>query len=326
MKRGLITWDKSELPPAAFESRAEAVRKALAARDLPAMVVFTDIWRSNQGRHFSNFMPYWNRALIVLPRDGAPVLLCGLSPRVYPWIRSVTILDEIRPSGNLPQKLFELCAERDWKRIGVLDLSRLPGELSIPVRAGSVEMVEIPAGEVWPAADEWEVSMHQRAVLLARRILDEELPGALGVSDHEFTGRLERAFRRAGAEDLVILTTEGSAAPHPPDGATIGADSSVTVAVEYRGHWVKVSRPHPSSSVAGPLRKLYERAVKTPPAKWNQPAYLETLSGPYPYESSEPGEIQRGTLFALHVEMESNGRRLFYGDTARQGPQGAELL
>jgi hypothetical protein len=308
MKRGLITWDKTELPLAAFESRLETVRQTLMDLDLPAMVVYTDIWRSNQGRHFSNFMPYWNRALIVLPREGAPVLLCALSPRVYPWIRSVTILDEIRPSANLTQKLLEMCAEKSWKRIGVLDLFRLPADLNL----SDVEAVNIAASKVWPVPDEWEIAMHRRAAGMARQVIADEFPRATGCVDHEFAGRLERSFRRAGAEDLVILLTDGQTVPMPPNGGQIGEDSSVLVALEYRGHWIRLSRPHPSCSIAGAPQSRLES--------------FETLSGPYPYESCERSDIAPGTLFALHVELHSNGRRLFYCDTALQGQTEAELL
>src|ERR1039457_35892 len=101
MKRGLIQWDRAELPEAAFETRLGRVRAVLTGRDLPALLVYSDVWRSNQGRFLSNFMPYWNRSLILIPADQAPVLLCGLSPRVYPWIRSVTVFDEVRPASKL---------------------------------------------------------------------------------------------------------------------------------------------------------------------------------------------------------------------------------
>src|SRR5207248_1049981 len=155
MKRGWITRDQSELPQKVFDARLEIVRKALAERDLPALVVYTDVWRSNQGRYFSNFMPYWNRALLVIPRDSAPVLLCGLSPRVYPWIRSVTILDEIRPSANIADQLVKMCGEKGWTRIGVLDLPQLPFDLTVP------NTVDVPSSAVHPAPDEAEVSMYR---------------------------------------------------------------------------------------------------------------------------------------------------------------------
>ena len=50
-------------------------------------------------------MPYFNRALLVIPRDLPPTLLCGLSPRVYGWIRSVTTIEDVRPAGNFAKPL-----------------------------------------------------------------------------------------------------------------------------------------------------------------------------------------------------------------------------
>ena len=192
MKRGWITWDKAELPPAAFDARLAKVRQHLAAEDLPALVVYTDVWRSNQGRYLANFMPYWNRALLVIPRDSAPVLLCGLSPRVYPWIRSVTILEDIRPNMNLAK----MCDENGWTKVGVLDLPQLPYDLSVP------NGVDVPWSAIHPEPDEAELSMYRRAAKMAREILHAELPAAVGLVDHEFVGRLERKYRSAGVEDL----------------------------------------------------------------------------------------------------------------------------
>ncbi len=239
MKRGLITWDKSELPPEAFETRLAVARSPLAAEDLPALVVYSDLWKSNHGRYFSNFMPYFNRGLLVIPRESKPVLLCGLSPRVYPWIKSVTILEEILPSPNLAQRLLQMCSEKDWKRIGVLDLDQLPYDLHTPICAG-VDCVDVPARSIRPAPDQWELAMYRRAANMARETLAKELPAGAGLIDYEFVGRLERRFRLAGAEDLVILVTNGETPPAPAAGAKLSAEFSVSLALEYRGHWVKL--------------------------------------------------------------------------------------
>ena len=165
MKRGWITWDQTELPRAAFRARLDLVKKHLTQRDLPALVVYTDIWRSNQARHFSNFMPYWNRALLLIPREEPPLLLCALSPRVYPWIRSVTVLDEIRPSPNLAQQLQLVCSERGWKKIGVLGLRQLPYDLHKQIYGGEAEAVNVTLPSI---PDEWELSMYRRAAQMAR--------------------------------------------------------------------------------------------------------------------------------------------------------------
>jgi Xaa-Pro aminopeptidase len=302
MKRGWITWDQTEIPPSAFEKRLEVVRAHLAERDLPALVVYTDVWRSNQGRYFSNFMPYWNRALIVIPREGDPVLLCALSPRVYPWIKSVTILKEIRPSPNPGQQLITMCGEKGWKQVGVLDLPQLPYDLSIP------NAVDVLWSAVRPTPDEAEILMYRRAAKMAREMLEAQMRDGAGLSDHEFTGRLELAFRRAGAEDLVILTTNGQSPPLPPTGATLGDFFSAIAAMEYRGHWVKVGRC---------LAELPEKVSES---------HIELLSGAYPYEFRGRADLDVGSVFALHSEFRMHSKRLFHSDSYRQSQDGAELL
>ena len=303
MKRGLITWDKSELPPEAFESRLAAARGALAKQDLPALVVYSDLWKSNHGRFFSNFMPYFNRGLLVIPREDKPVLLCGLSPRVYPWIKSVTILEEILPSPNLPQRLLQLCSEKAWKRIGALDLDQLPYDLYTPIRAG-VECVDVPSRSIRPAPDPWEVAMYRRAAKMARETLNEELPAGVGLTGHEFVGRLERKLRLAGAEDLVILVTNGQNPPAPATGAKLSAEFSVSIALEYRGHWVKVIRN--AARIASDSSAVVS---------------AEGLSGPYPFEANKTGPI-----FASHAEVRDHGRRVFFGDTYLNAQNGMEAL
>jgi hypothetical protein len=300
MKRGLIAWDQAELPRAAFEARLAGVQRVLVDRDLPALVVHTDVAKSNQGRFFSNVILYWNRALLVIPREGAPILLCGLSPRVYPWIRSVTILEEIRPAPNLAQALLQLCAERNWNRVGALDFPQFPYDLYEQLCATAIDL---PSAEILHRPDMWELAMYKTAIGMARRILEDALPDAPGLTDFQFTGHLEREFRRAGAEDVVILLTNGQTPPLPANGARLEAASSVAVALEYRGHWVKLARSSESA------RQRFGEAVRGNP---EIATTVEHLSGQ--------------SLFALHVESNENGRRFFHGDTCLKTENGAELL
>jgi Xaa-Pro aminopeptidase len=238
MKRGLITWDKAELPPSVFEARLAKVRKVLGEQDLPALLVYSDVWRSTEGRHLTNYMPYWNRSLIVIPRDQPPVLLCGLSPRVYPWIKSVTVFEEIRPASKLVPTLLQLCSERGWTKLGVLDLPRLPHEIHAPLKASDVAASDIKLN----LTDDAEIAMNRRASELAREILTAELLKGVGLTDYQFSGLLERAFRRAGAEDLMLLFSNGDSAPRPAHGAMLGDKYLVAVALEYRGHWARVTQ------------------------------------------------------------------------------------
>jgi hypothetical protein len=297
MKRGLIEWDRTQLPPAVLDSRLARVRAALAAQNLPALLVYTDVWRSNQARFLTNFMPYWNRSLVVIPVDSPPVLLCALSPRVYPWIKSVTILENIRPASKLMQTLDQLCAERQWRRLGVLDLPMLP--IEIHSRLGEIEIVDVPS-ETICEPDDGEFSMRRRAVSRARQILEEQLPRGAGSLDHHFVGHLEREFRRAGAEDLVIRLSSAGGSPAPAKGARLLDRYSVAIALEYCGHWVKVTRP---SADAEALRSRFDAALAA--GLSSDGGHIENLAGPYPYEAGT------GSIFALHVEHQG----LYFGDT-----------
>ncbi len=321
MKRGLICWDQEELPRSAFETRLDRIRQELITRNVPALVVYTDIWKSNQGRFVSNVMPYWNRALLIVPREGDPVLLCALSPRVYPWIRSVTILTDIRPGANLAQALLQLCAEKHWTRIGALDFSQFPYDLYSQV-GEKIETFDVPS-KILHRPDIWELPMYRTAVQMARRILDEAIPSAAGLLDYQFSGNLERQFRLAGAEDLVIRMTNGQAPPGPARGMQLGPQLSVSVALEYRGHWVKIARTNAEPQLSSAIRAKFEHAIFTIAGN---DARVENLSGLYPYESCAPDHLPNNGLLAICVEAKRDSGRLYYGDTCLIAQQGAQIL
>lgn len=274
MKRGFIARLN---PPEVFETRLSRVRVALKERKLPALLVYSDVWRSNQARFLTNFMPYWNRSLVVIPCDGAPVLLCGLSPRVYPWIKSVTIFEDIRPAPKLTGALEQLCVEKNWASLGVLDLPMLPLEIAAGLR--SRPAVDIPSASV-VEPDEAEFEIRRKAVELARRILDANLKRG--------AGELEREYRRAGAEDVAIRMKHRD------------TDTwSLEVALEYCGHWVKVTRACAPADEVATLQRRFDAALQ------NGSGYRENLAGPHPYEKGA------GAIFALRVEHQG----LYYGDT-----------
>ena len=311
MKRGLVSWDKSELPPEELAARLAAVHAIVRNKGLDAFVLYSDVWRSNDARYLSNYMPYWNRAFVVVPRDEKPILLCSLSPRVYPWIKTVTVHETIMASPSPPATLFKLCAERGWKRLGICDLEGLPADLHAELVSGQMELVDIPRGEFRPAPSEVEVRMHAHAARMAREVLEKELSTAGGQTDHELTGRLERLLRRAGAEDVVILVSDGQGPPIPARGTTVRAHTSVVVAIEYNGHWAKVTR-----NVAGVTSRL--------PAREGLTELREILSGPYSWENLDDPAIP--AVVSLQLEIRSQNQHLYYGDTCLQGQEVLRVL
>jgi hypothetical protein len=298
----LITWDKTEIPPEAFDRRLAKVRRVLAERRLPALAVYSELWRSNQARFLSNYMPYFNRALLLIPADQPPVLLCGLSPRVYGWIRSVTIIEDVRPAPKFDKALFQLASERNWTKLGVLDFDQFPYDMHQALRSGSLELVDVASDEVYsPQEDDVELAMRLKAREMTTEILEKELPKGVGMIDHHFVGRLERQFRRLGAEDLITLVSNGQTPPAPPTGAPLEENYSVSIAMEYRGHWVRITRPHGTAELLRDCRRALETGTL-------DSLVQENLGGSYPFECGA------GPLPAHHLELNINGKRLFYGD------------
>jgi hypothetical protein len=329
LKRGWITWDKRELPPDVFRTRIECVRQILKTDDLSALVVYTDIWRSNWGRYLSNFMPYWNRSLVIIPMDGPPILLCALSPRVYPWIRSVTILDDIRTSPKLLDSLLNVCADYSWKRLGILDLEHLPQQIYGPLTGSGISLVNISAEHsLKRTSDPNELSMWRKGVSMVRHILETQLLKAPAETDFILAGRLERAFRTAGIEDLLLLFSDGHNSPAPARGTEFTDVVSVAVAAEYRGCWVRLTRTQGDPPVVKLLAKRFEEILRTLGREKASPeqVYVRNISGSYPYEYIPAAALSEGLVVSVDVEVPINGDRLFYGDTCQVGENGAEPL
>jgi Xaa-Pro aminopeptidase len=311
MKRGLVSWEKSELPPEELEARLAAVHAIARYEGVDALVLYSDVWRSNDARYLSNYMPYWNRAFVVVPREEKPILLCALSPRVYPWIKTVTVHETIIASPSPPATLFKLAAERGWKRVGVVDLEGLPADLHAQLTSGNLEFVDILRSELRPAPSKVEVQMHAHAAHMAREVLEREISTAAAAqTDHELTGRLERLLRLAGAEDVVILVSDGEGPPLPASGAAVEPHTSVVVAIEYNGHWAKVTR-----NVAGVTSNL-----QVP----GEAELRELLSGPYSWENLD--DAATAAVISLQREIRTQGQRLYYGDTCLQDKEGLRVL
>ena len=194
-----------------------------------------------------------------------------------------------------------------------------------------------------PGEDETELAMRSKTAAMAREIITEELPTGVGNVDHRFAGVLEKRFRRAGVEDLITLLTNGRTPPAPPAGTVLEENYSVSLAVEYRGHWIRLSRPHataevlvqygkqfeeflsgmtaPSAAAAVASQHFIEGAATRPvPAVPRGEFCIEDLSGSYPYEAGS------GSIFALHLEFNAGPKRLFYGDTCRHSESGLKPL
>ena len=153
--------------------------------------------------------------------------------------------------------------------------------------------------------------MHARAARMAREVLEHELAKMEARNDHELTGRLERELRWAGAEDVVILVSDGQGPPIPAEGRAVGPHTSVVVAIEYNGHWAKVTR-----NLAGVTSNLTSPGEAT--------LLREILSGPYSWENIN--DTASPAVISLQLQIAKDDRQFYYGDTCLQGEEGLRVL
>jgi hypothetical protein len=329
MKRGLIEWDRSELPASTLEERQARCRSLLTQKGLDGLILYTDLWRSGQVRYLSNFIPYFNHAVLLLPREGESVLVTGLSARVYPWIKESSAITTIASGAPLGGEAASQVKRLGWRRIGIGELERFPYGVLNELRTSLPDSTLVDATELLDnarrAAGAADLSLYRKAREIAAAALAEVAAGLPGKSGWQAAALLERAIRRRGATDTVILLAPGADARWPayPGNETMTPNGFAVISVEYKGHWVEIGRPLAGGGPQGrALRDTYTRWAETlqtdrpltAPANFAVMASAGHRSFPFtPVETL--GGLPDGTVVALHLSSASDGTRSWWGES-----------
>jgi hypothetical protein len=250
MRRGLLSWDEVEVPAAILDARVEKCRAAMIAAGFDALLVYNNFPRPAAVSWLTHFIPYWSQGVLVLPSSGAPEYFVSLSKRVAGWIEETSHMGEI---VSTPRLGADLAKRLDGaKRVGVLELAKLPGGIAQPLVAGlpgvALEDATAMFRSVRHPADETEIAISRKAATLARDCLD----GAYENADYRQTGPLTAAIegpaRLAGAEEVIVEFAPDliqNAALRRIDGnLDLGNRYAVRVSLAYKGHWVRLGRTY----------------------------------------------------------------------------------
>lgn len=274
MRRGLIAWSKDELPEAVLDQRVAALQVAMSGAGLDAVIAYTTPARAAAVSWLAGFVPYWNQGLLVVPREGRPVLVSALSNRVNGWMRRNAHVADVQNSpriGSEAGKLVATFAARG--NVGVVDLPHLPAAVIDDIAAEGHRTADASAlfRQVRVAADAADIALHDRAADIAT--------GAIAALDGgqrdaaRIVARIDGEARRLGAEEVYVaiaadlqrnrrlVRLEGSSA--------LGTIWAVRVSVAYKGAWVRVTRtmarePALSSRVGEATRAFAERISELP--------------------------------------------------------------
>src|SRR5262249_48686967 len=120
MRRGLISRSPVELPDAVLDARVARTRAAMRAASLDALIVYTNNTRPAGVSWLTGFVPYWSEALLVLPRERAPVLVVALTYRVKSWIERVSRVADVIHTPRIGLEAARMIA--GWKADAAIDI------------------------------------------------------------------------------------------------------------------------------------------------------------------------------------------------------------
>lgn len=136
---GSYTWAQDRLPGDEFSLRADALRGAMAQHGWHAVLAYGDVREHAALAYLSNFIPRVRWGMALLPRSGDARLLCAMSTRDLPAMRSLTWIADVR-SGMGPewQNGFDPWFERFAGEPAQQKLGTLGFDLMAPVLRDAV--------------------------------------------------------------------------------------------------------------------------------------------------------------------------------------------
>jgi len=246
MRRGLLAWDRSEVPASVLDARVEKCRRGMVAAGFEALLVYNNFPRPAAVSWLTHFVPYWSQGVLLVPKDGAPEYFVSLSNRVAGWVAETSHMGDIVSTPRLGADLAKRL--KGVKRIGVLELNRLPGGIAGPLLAGlpDVKLEDATAmfRSVRHPADAAELALTRKAARLARASLDTALAADDCKRSGTLTAAIEGPARLAGAEEVLV-----ELAPDLADSdvlCRIDEDQpladryAVRLSLAYKGHWVRI--------------------------------------------------------------------------------------
>lgn len=358
MKRGLVAWDREEVPPETVERRKEEVLAWLQAEQIDVLLVYGDVFQSDDLHYLTNFNPYWMNAMAVLTAEGDLFVLTSLSARVKNWIASTSWVN--------PERILPAAGQLGWKAADIVETMGSGKKcigLAGPYMPHTVYQQlrqRLPWAEITDVsmrfrrlrrrADEVMLRLTERAAQIAsgclalvveRVVSRDTLPLGLAAA--------ERYARYEGAQDVVIHA----------DCTMADAEKDLLlleVMVQYKGCWAVAGRTvsleragrevkeeelqvrETYRELLGVLRPgLSEKDLQQMVVPYTRRGDKLTcgISSPvgpdyrslHTWKPQASEVIENGSLMAITLTVETTkGRTWFFSDTCHCCGQGARVL
>ena len=274
LKRGCSNWDKQQMPQAEFESRLNAVRRAMERENLEALVIYGDNYSFGDLCYLTHYFPKVRGGVAVVPRNGPISLLLNIGSRDVPFAKSLTWVEDVRASGQVGRDSAELLKEKGFTRarIALVDCGRGFPLPQLEEMKGALPDVQWQASHSMFQEMRRQKSERELASLRGGgRMLNEICNSASGFikpgrKEHEIVADIDRLARDKGVEDIRILV--GERRLQPPSFKMIGSVEdhwAVYLAIQHDRYWVETGRTYILSSdpeVLGGYRQAQQIVAK----------------------------------------------------------------
>jgi Xaa-Pro aminopeptidase len=248
---GSYTWAQDRLPNDEFGLRLEEMRRAMAQHGWRAVLVYGDVREHAALAYLSNFIPRVRWGMALLPRDGDARLLCAMSTRDLPAMRTLTWISDVR-SGmgaeweNGFDPWFERLDGEPTPQLGTLGFDLMAPVLHDAVRRSlgdrfvlqrADDLVAVPPQRKRPR----ELTLLRASCKLLQETAEAFVSSACASGAPETAAlEAERAARSRAAQDVrTLVSLDGGRTLVPYQGRFEKAAGPLVgyLAVKVQGYW-----------------------------------------------------------------------------------------
>ena len=255
MRRGLIRWDADELPVSVLHERVHRLQSAMVDAGLDAIVLYTNFIRCAAVSWLTGFSPYWGDGIVVVTREGQPLLSTMLSKRMEGWIQSVMPAAAVATSPAPGKVVGTKLTEAGAGRVGVVEADDFPSGHYSDLAAASPNVLFADGTAVFAQARSPADEAERRLLSRANEIAAGALSALIGLAPRtagDAAAAVEKKARLDGAEEIYVaiaadldqsrtfLRLSGSHA--------LGRRFAVRATVAYKGSWVRRIRTFSQNS------------------------------------------------------------------------------
>lgn len=289
MRRDVSDLQVREILKSEFDERIKRIQIQLVAKGLDALLVYGDEKEPQNVRYLADFWPAFEKAGVVVPIEGEPILIIG--PESEDFARGWSKIDKIRkvldfresaepeypeiPACTVREILEEALGAPRAEKLGLVGYNLIPVSLYEKVRKdiGKTEIVR--ADDILinmrMIKSESEIKLLQESYKLAALGIEKALERIKpGMTEIQVIAEAEYAMKTNGAEDLGynLWCVTGSNTTHAiarPSYRTVREDEIIQldVGAKVGGYSSSISRPLAIGKIPSHAKSLIKVALET---------------------------------------------------------------